>query len=206
MIGRIRGLLVYKGSDEVIVEAGGVGYRLSVSATTADQIPALEEEVILWVTTKLRDDAIHLYGFFERREQQMFLRLLKVNGVGPKLAFAIISGGDLGRLEGQLINQEVEELAKLPGVGKKLSRRLVLELGELLKKELGELPVSDLAAHPAGGSVKSSILAQELMAALQALGYRSNEVETITTRLLREHPGLELEVLLKMVLQELHSG
>ena len=206
MIGRIRGLLVYKGSDEVIVEAAGVGYRLSISAATGDQLPALEEEVVLWVTTKLRDDAIHLYGFFERREQMMFLRLLKVNGVGPKLAFAIISGGDLGRLEGQLINQEVEELAKLPGVGKKLSRRLVLELGELLKKELGELPLSDLAGHPAGGSVKSSILAQELMAALQALGYRSSEVETITTRLLREHPGLGLEALLKLVLQELHSG
>ncbi|MEA3332854.1 MAG: Holliday junction branch migration protein RuvA [Pseudomonadota bacterium] len=206
MIGRIRGLLVYKGSDEVIVEAGGVGYRLSVSAATGDQLPSLEEEVVLWVTTKLRDDAIHLYGFLERREQMMFLRLLKVNGVGPKLAFAIIAGGDLARLEAQLINQEVEELAKLPGVGKKLSRRLVLELGELLKKELGDVALSDLAGHPEGGSGKSSILAQELMAALQALGYRSSEVETITARLLREYPGSGLEALLKMVLQELHSG
>lgn len=206
MIGRIRGLLVTRESDEVIVEAAGVGYRLSISAATCNQLPSLDEEVVLWVTTKLRDDAIHLYGFLERREQMMFLRLLKVNGVGPKLAFAIISGGDLGRLEAQLINQEVEELAKLPGVGKKLSRRLVLELGELLKKELGELPLSDRAAHPASASVGSTILAQELLAALQALGYRSSEVETITARLLREHSELGLEALLKMVLQELHSG
>ena len=206
MIGRIRGLLVYRGGDEVIVEAAGVGYRLLVSSATGAQLPALDEELILWVTTKVRDDAIHLYGFFERREQKMFLRLLKVNGVGPKLAFAIISGGDLGRLEGQLINQEVEELAKLPGVGKKLSRRLALELGELLTKELGELPLSDLAGSSASGSVKSRVLAQDLMGALQALGYRSSEVETLTARMLREHPDLGLEALLKMVLQELHSG
>ena len=206
MIGRIRGLLVYKGINEVMVEAGGVGYRLQVSAATGDQLPALNEEVVLWVTTKLRDDAILLYGFLERREQLMFLRLLKVNGVGPKLAFAIISGGDLNRLERQLINQEFEELARLPGVGKKLSRRLVLELGELLKKELGELALSDLAGQPGGGQGAVSVLAQELMAALQALGYRSNEVETITARVLRQHPELELEALLRLVLQELHSG
>ncbi len=205
MIGRVRGLLVYKGIDEVMVEAGGVAYRLQVSATTSDQLPPLNDEVVLWVTTKLRDDAILLYGFFERREQEMFLRLLKVNGVGPKLAFAIISGGDLGQLESQLVNQEVEELAKLPGVGKKLSRRLVLELGELLKKELGDLALSDLIPVRGGGG-GATVLAHELMEALQALGYRSNEVEAITAKVLREHSGSELETLLKLVLQELHRG
>ena len=206
MIGRVRGPLVYKGIDEVMVEAGGVGYRLQVSATTVGQLPPLNEEVVLWVTTKLRDDAIQLYGFFERREQNMFLHLLKVNGVGPKLAFAIISGADLNRLERQLINQEVEELAKLPGVGKKLSRRLVLELGELLKKELGDIALIDLAGGSVGEEVASSVLANDLMDALQALGYRSGEVESITAKVLRAHSGLELENLLKLVLQELHRG
>ncbi len=206
MIGRVRGPLVYKGIDEVMVEAGGVGYRLQVSVTTGNQLPPLNEEVVLWVTTKLRDDAIQLYGFFERREQIMFLRLLKVNGVGPKLAFAIIAGGDLGRLERQLVNQEVDELAKLPGVGKKLSRRLVLELGELLKKELGDIALSDLVGQSASGEGSSSVTAYELMEALQALGYRSSEVEAISAKVLREHPGLEVEKLLKLVLQELHRG
>ena len=205
MIGRVRGPLIYKGVDEVMVEAGGVGYRLQVSMTTGNQLPALNEEVILWVTTKLREDAIQLYGFFERREQDMFLRLLKVNGVGPKLAFAIISGGELTQLERQLINQEVDELAKLPGVGKKLSRRLVLELGELLKKELGELVLPGVV-EPLGGEVASGASAHDLMEALQALGYRSNEVETITAKVLRNHPESTLEALLKLVLQELHRG
>ena len=189
-----------------MVEAGGVGYRLLVSIATRDQLPVLDEEVVLWVTTKLRDDAISLYGFLERREQMMFLRLLKVNGVGPKLAFAIIAGGDLARLESQLINQEFDELAKLPGVGKKLSRRLVLELGELLKKELGDLVLSDLTGPSTDGERTGSVLAQELMAALQALGYRSSEVETISARVLRGNPGAEIETLLKLVLQELHRG
>ena len=207
MIGRIRGLLVYKGIDEVMVEAGGVGYRLLVSAATRDQLPVLDEEIVLWVTTKLRDDAISLYGFLERREQVMFLRLLKVNGVGPKLAFAIIAGGDLARLESQLINQEFDQLAKLPGVGKKLSRRLVLELGELLKKELGDLVLSDLSGPSADGErADDRVMAQELMAALQVLGYRSSEVETVSARVLRGNPGAEIETLLKLVLQELHRG
>ena len=207
MIGRIRGLLVYKGINEVMVEAGGVGYRLLVSAATRDQLPVLDEEIVLWVTTKLRDDAISLYGFLERREQVMFLRLLKVNGVGPKLAFAIIAGGDLARLESQLINQEFDQLAKLPGVGKKLSRRLVLELGELLKKELGDLVLSDLSGPSADGErADDRVMAQELMAALQVLGYRSSEVETVSARVLRGNPGAEIETLLKLVLQELHRG
>ena len=206
MIGRVRGPLVYKGIDEVMVEAGGVGYRLHISVTTANQLPSLNEEVVLWVTTKLRDDAIQLYGFFESREQDMFLRLLKVNGVGPKLAFAIISGGELGQLERQLINQEVDELAKLPGVGKKLSRRLVLELGELLKKELGELAVLELSSNVVAGPGSGGALVNELMEALQALGYRSNEVEVITVKVVRDHPSLRLEALLKLVLQELHRG
>ena len=207
MIGRIRGLLVYKGINEVMVEAGGVGYRLLVSAATRDQLPVLDEEIVLWVTTKLRDDAISLYGFLERREQMMFLRLLKVNGVGPKLAFAIIAGGDLARLESQLINQEFDQLAKLPGVGKKLSRRLVLELGELLKKELGDLVLSDLSGPSADGErADDRVMAQELMAALQVLGYRSSEVETVSARVLRGNPGAEIETLLKLVLQELHRG
>ena len=206
MIGRVRGPLVYKGIDEVMVEAGGVGYRLHISVTTGNQLPPLNEEVVLWVTTKLRDDAIQLYGFFESREQDMFLRLLKVNGVGPKLAFAIISGGELGQLERQLINQEVDELAKLPGVGKKLSRRLVLELGELLKKELGELAVLELSSDVVAGPGSGGVLTNELMEALQALGYRSNEVEAITVKVVRDHSGLGLEALLKLVLQELHRG
>ncbi len=206
MIGRIRGTLVYKDAAEVMVEAGGVGYRLQVSAATAGCLPALEEEVVLWVTTRLKEDAIQLYGFAERREQAMFLRLLTVSGVGPKLAFAIISGGDVGRLEQQLINQEVDALCKLPGVGKKLSRRLILELGEALKKELGSF--AGLGEEPGAGVGKTadSDTGNELMAALEALGYRSAEVETTAAKIIHHHPGEKIETLLKLVLQELHRG
>ena len=126
MIGRIRGSVIYKSESEVIVEAAGVGYTLLISATTRNQLPPLDGEAILWVTTRFRDDLIALYGFIDRREQTMFLRLLKVNGVGPKLAFAIISGASIDQLERQLVNREAAELAKLPGVGKKLSQRLGL--------------------------------------------------------------------------------
>jgi Holliday junction DNA helicase RuvA len=206
MIGRIRGTLIYKDAAEVMVEAGGVGYRLQVSAATAGRLPGLEEEVILWVTTRLKDDAIQLYGFAERREQAMFLRLLKVNGVGPKLAFTIIAGGDVGRLEQQLVNQEVDALCKLPGVGKKLSRRLILELGEVLKKELGSLAVSGLETEAGAMSQVDSEVGNELVAALEALGYRSAEIETLAAKVIFHHSGEPVETLLKLVLQELHRG
>ncbi len=205
MIGRIRGTLISRQTTEVLVEAGGVGYCLQVSAATAARLPALEEEVVLWVTTRFRDDLIQLYGFSERREQEMFLRLLKISGVGPKLAFAIIAGGDVGRLERQLVEGEVDELCKLPGVGKKLSQRLILELGEVLKKELGD---DYRVLQPAGessGAVNEEV-ERELLAALEALGYRRQEVEKIVARKLSEEVAAGTETLLKMVLRELHSG
>jgi Holliday junction DNA helicase RuvA len=206
MIGRIRGLLVYKSEAEVMVEAAGVGYVLHISAATRNQLPPLNEELILWVTTRFRDDQIFLYGFFERREQMMFLRLLKVNGVGPKLAFTIISGASIDQLESQLINREATELAKLPGVGKKLSQRLVLELGEALKKELGGIELSDLQSNLRGGQDSGRNVGRDLMAALEALGYRRSEVEACVAGILRDHPDQELEVLLKLALQEFHRG
>jgi len=206
MIGRIRGILIYRSESEVIVEAGGVGYRLLISATTRDRLPALDDELSLWVTTRFRDDQIFLYGFLERREQTMFLRLLKVNGVGPKLAFTIISGASIDQLERQLVNREAKELAKLPGVGKKLSQRLVLELGEFLKKELGELELADLCGGSNSVESGKNDVGRELMAALTALGYRESEVATTVTGILRKNPDQALEVLLKLALQEFHRG
>ncbi len=199
MIGRIRGKLLEKGVAEVLVEAGGIGYSLQVASATAARLPEPGVEVTLWVTTRIRDEMIQLYGFADKREQAMFLRLLKVSGVGPKLAFAIISGGDIARLEQQLINQEIDALCKLPGVGKKLSRRLVLELGEGLRKEL---QADALARAPLPGAA----LAAEAVAALEALGYQSREVAGLVARLAAEDPGGGIEKLLKRALQEIHRG
>ncbi len=207
MIGRIRGALVYRSETEVIVEAGGVGYTLLISAATRERLPGLDDELVLWVTTRFRDDQIFLYGFLERREQTMFLRLLKVNGVGPKLAFAIISGAPIEQLERQLVNQEATALARLPGVGKKLSQRLVLELGEALKKELGEIELADLQTDLKSVRGSGRDVGRDLIAALEALGYRSSEVGGCVADIMRNHPAEDkLEVLLKLALQEFHSG
>jgi Holliday junction DNA helicase RuvA len=206
MIGRIRGALIYRSESEVIIEAGGVGYTLQISAATRDRLPVLDDELSLWVTTRFRDDQIFLYGFLERREQTMFLRLLKVNGVGPKLAFTIISGASIDQLERQLVNREAKELAKLPGVGKKLSQRLVLELGEFLKKELGELELADLCGGSNSVESGKNDVGRELMAALAALGYRESEVATTVAGILKKYPDQALEVLLKLALQEFHRG
>jgi Holliday junction DNA helicase RuvA len=204
MIGRIRGVVIDRNEAEVMLDtAGGVAYQLQVSRATLASLPAAGQETVLWVTTRIRDEMIQLYGFAEKREQAMFLRLLKVNGVGPKLAFQIISGGDIGRLEQQLMDQDSEALCRLPGVGKKLSRRLVLELGESLKKELGESSLSRDGELPAVGD---EALIGELQAALEALGYRSREVTGPVEKVVAASPGGGVETLLKLVLQEIHRG
>lgn len=205
MIGRLRGFLILKNGSEIMVDVGGVGYRMLVSAATSRLLPEIDAEVTLWVTTRVRDEAIVLYGFLEQREQAMFLRLLQVSGVGPKLAFAIIAEGDIGRLQRQIVNQEVEELAKLPGVGKKLSRRLVVELGDQLKAEIG-LFSDHVFGFDSSRETNKSLTLTELKAALQVLGYRNSEVEAPAIKVVRENPGESLERLLKLVLQELHRG
>ena len=107
MIARISGVLIQKSPDQVIVDASGVGYRLLIPGGTYRQLPELEQQATLWVTTRIRDDRLLLYGFFSREEQRMFLRLLSVSGVGPKLALNIISKVEIAQLEQLLMNQDV---------------------------------------------------------------------------------------------------
>jgi len=132
MIARISGVLIQKSSDQVIVDVSGVGYRLLISEGTYNRLPEVEQRAVFWVTTRIRDDHFQLYGFSSQEEQQMFLRLLSVSGVGPKLALNIISRVEITQLEQMLVNQDVALLTKIPGLGKKLSQRLALELGEEL--------------------------------------------------------------------------
>ncbi|MCD6150071.1 MAG: Holliday junction branch migration protein RuvA, partial [Deltaproteobacteria bacterium] len=98
MIARISGLLIQKTPDQIIVDVSGVGYSLLIPGGTYHHLPELEQQTTLWVTTRIRDDRLILYGFFSREEQRMFLRLLSVSGVGPKLALNIISKVEIAQL------------------------------------------------------------------------------------------------------------
>ena len=163
MIGRLAGLLAEKNPPQLLVDVGGVGYEVDVPMSTFYQLPALGERVLLLTHFVVREDAQVLYGFLTAEERATFRLLVKISGVGPRTALAILSGLSVGELAQAVTLQESGRLVKVPGIGKKTAERLLLEL----KGKLG----ADLA-RPA--TVASDAQA-DILQALLALGYSDRE-------------------------------
>ncbi|HEX4311423.1 MAG TPA: Holliday junction branch migration protein RuvA [Acidobacteriaceae bacterium] len=162
MIAHLRGRLFSKHPGQAIVEAGGVGYDVTISVPTFTALPREGAEVALFIHTHVREDALSLFGFMDRNEKRLFERLITVSGVGPKLAVTILSGLDPERTVAAIRGQDHATLTLIPGVGKKLAERLVVEL----KEKLEDLAVAAPAAQPAGPA------AEDVLSALVNLGYQ----------------------------------
>jgi holliday junction DNA helicase RuvA len=162
MIAHLRGRLFAKQPGQAIVEAGGVGYDVTISVPTYTALPAEGAEVSLYIYTQVREDALALFGFRERDEKRLFERLITVSGVGPKLAVTILSGLDPERTVAAIRGQDHATLTRIPGVGKKLAERLVVELKEKLEDFAAAAPVPGVTA-PA---------AEDVLSALVNLGYQ----------------------------------
>lgn len=174
MIAMVRGILVEKGSDSAVLEAGGVGYEVSLTAPALLALPPLGEEVRLYTHHHVREDEQRLYGFLTSGERQIFLLLLTVKGVGPKVALAILSHMSGPALTGALLKRDVAALTRLPGVGKKLAERLGVELSDKVKA-LG----LGLDSEPGAlGSGPRGPAWDQALAALIALGYGQNQART----------------------------
>jgi Holliday junction DNA helicase RuvA len=130
MIASLRGKVVIRRPDAVVVECGGVGYRLAVSAHTLQQVPATGEEAFLHAHLIMRDDAMQLYGFASEDERDLFLLLLGVQGVGPKVAIAVLSGGTTGELLNAIAAGDSKRFQAVPGIGKRTAERIIVELRE----------------------------------------------------------------------------
>jgi Holliday junction DNA helicase RuvA len=165
MIGRITGTLIEKHPPQIVVDVAGVGYELDVPMSTLYHLPALGERVALHTHMVVREDAQLLYGFGSESERASFRQLIKITGVGPKMALAVLSGLSAADLAQAVVMQDVTLLTKIPGVGKKTAERLLLEL----KGKIADaLPSSH--AQPQVASVNSDVLN-----ALLALGYNERE-------------------------------
>jgi len=162
MIAHLRGRLLSKQPQQAIVEAAGVGYDVAVSVSTYTSLPAEGAEVALHIHTQVREDTLALYGFLDRNDKRIFERLITVSGVGPKLAITIQSGLPTDRLVAALRAQDHATLTRIPGVGKKLSERLVVEL----KDKLEDMAVAAPAVAAAGPA------AEDVLSALVNLGYQ----------------------------------
>src|SRR5438477_13140565 len=142
MIALLSGRVAVRRADHVVVDCGGVGYRLAVSAETLRHVPAVGKQVLLHVHLVLRDDAIALFGFAAEEERELFLMLLGVQSVGPKVALAVLSGGSPRELLGALAAGDSARFQAVPGIGKRTAERIIVELREKVGATLPEQTIS----------------------------------------------------------------
>lgn len=177
MIGRIRGLLVEIQPPDILLDVGGVGYEIQVPMTTLYELPEPGSEISLHTHFVVREDAQLLYGFLRERERSLFRHLIKVNGVGPKLGLAILSGLDADSFVRAVQRDDTSTLVQLPGVGKKTAERLLVEMRDKLADWLLELESDAPTAVP--GADKD--IQAEAESALVALGYKPAEASRAVT-------------------------
>ena len=174
MIALVSGTVAVRRGDHVVVDCGGVGYRLAVSAETLRHVPAVGKEVLLHSHMVVRDDALHLYGFATEEERELFLMLISVQSVGPKVALAVLSGGPPRELLKAVAAGDTARLQAAPGVGKRTAERIIVELRE---KVGATAPVPVLAVlNGAAGGEDPRALARE---GLLGLGYTPVEADEL---------------------------
>lgn len=132
MIAQLRGKLITRHPNLIVVETGGVGYGVTVSVPTFSELPAIGSEVVLYIHTHVREDQLALYGFIRLEEKQLFEKLITVSGIGPKLAITVLSGMPADEMTKAIRANDLARLTKIPGVGKKTAERMVLELRDKL--------------------------------------------------------------------------
>ena len=164
MIAHLRGLLLSKSPNAVVIDCNGVGYELAISIATFTELGAEGSEVKLHVHTHVREDALALFGFAELTEKRLFEKLLTISGIGPKLAITVLSGINSERLVGAIRAGDHATLTRIPGIGKKTAERVVLELKDKLDDMAGTIP--ETGAKPSLGAV-----ADDVLSALANLGY-----------------------------------
>ncbi|MFO7551177.1 MAG: Holliday junction branch migration protein RuvA [Haliea sp.] len=174
MIGRIRGTLVYKQPPDILVDVAGVGYDIQVPMSTLFQLPELGSDVTLLTHFVVREDAQLLYGFIDERDRALFRQLVKVSGVGPKLALTILSGMDATEFARCVQRDDLSALVALPGVGKKTAERLLVEMRDKLKQWLGQWAEAGTSV-PAAGYTPANDKVADAEGALVALGYKPAE-------------------------------
>ncbi|MBW1784595.1 MAG: Holliday junction branch migration protein RuvA [Deltaproteobacteria bacterium] len=199
MIAYLTGILYSKSPQGIIVETAGVGYQLFIPLSTFYQLPDEMEKVSLHVYTHVREDMLQLFGFQTEKEKEIFMLLLSVSGIGPKLALNILSGIGLDDLLGAIVRADSEKIATVPGVGKKMSQRIALELTEKASK----LPQNEEIRPKEIIPVKNREIFDDALSALVNLGYSKKVATEALESVLRRNNDANLDTLLKEGLQNL---
>lgn len=206
MIARLRGELLHRTAEALVVDVGGVGYEVHFPEAHHHRLPRLGEEVVLQIHMVVREDAISLYGFLDPTEKQLFLLLMGVSGVGPKLARNVLSAATPAEISRAIVAGDVGRLKQLPGVGKKTAERLCLELKEKVDFiPLGSMPAAAVATAPELFADQPS---RDALSALMNLGYPAARARQVLEQVRQQlgedaYGALALEELLRSALRGL---
>lgn len=204
MIAHLRGELVTAGVDWVVIDVAGVGYRCLVPASTRSRLPGQGAAVQLYTYLQVREDALTLYGFLTQAEYDLFELLLRVDGIGPKVALAVLSATDPEAFRRAVALEDLDAICRVPGIGRKTAQRLVLEL----KDKIGAVPAGGPAPDGSPGAVVPAGDAwAEAAEALCALGYSRGEAAAALDRVRAEAGGSpSVEALVRLALKQLYRG
>ena len=198
MIAFLRGKVLDKQPNRIIVDVSGVGYDVQVPLSTFYEVGEEGAEVTLRVYTHVREDALQLYGFLTDLERQVFERLIGISGIGPKLAIAVLSGMDSREVIAAIQRADVARLTGIPGIGKKTAERIVLELKDRLMKL-----ASPVEAGASTGAAATDRLREDLLSALQNLGYHRPQAEKAIDAALKSDADANFEQALRSALREM---
>tara|TARA_R110000868_G_scaffold144960_4_gene364549 strand:- start:71403 stop:71999 length:597 start_codon:yes stop_codon:yes gene_type:complete len=196
MIGRLTGTLVAKQPPQLLLDVQGVGYEVDAPMSTFYRLPAVGEQVCLYTHLVVREDAQLLYGFYDEQERRLFRTLIKVNGVGPKLAITILSGIEPNAFARCISDNDTASLVRLPGVGKKTAERLIVEMRDRLadwNETMTAIDVQSLTSHAVSNAINDAV------SALVSLGYKPNDANKAIAKI--KGDDLSSEDLIKQALK-----
>lgn len=201
MIGLLRGIILEKQPPQLLLDVNGVGYEIDAPMSTFYRLPEAGQEVTLFTHFVVREDAHHLYGFFVREERLLFRTLLKVNGVGPRLALTILSSIEPDEFVRCVVNNDAASLIRLPGVGKKTAERLIIEMRDKLTAWQQQSPIelNLLAVNKENNSRNQTV--QDAVSALISLGYKPQEASRAVAKV--DDGVLSSEEIIRRALREM---
>lgn len=201
MIGRIMGILALKQAPEVLVDVNGIGYEVQLPMSCFFQLPELGQEVSLITHFVVREDAQLLYGFITQQERALFRELIKVNGIGPKVALAIMSNLSAGQFVAAIEQDDITALTRCPGVGKKTAERLLVEMKDRLKNLMIQPENKAEESQAEQYSTTQEAVGEEAISALVALGYKPALAQKVIKKL--EGEAQTSEQLIRLALKSL---
>jgi holliday junction DNA helicase RuvA len=196
MIASVAGVLVSKSPNMAVVDVHGVGYQVFIPLSTFYKLPELGKPATLHIYTHVREDALQLYGFLKLEEKTVFLLLLGISGVGPKLALNILSGLPIGELVKAIKDGNVTKLSSIPGVGKKTAERLALEL----KERIGAVLYDAVPTIEGTSPLQDVPVSDDAVSALVNLGYKTPQAKEVVRKVISSDGNLPIESLIKAAL------